>query len=357
MDIEARTEIEGGVGICGAKTLTQFTDGILKRGFAEVAQSKGAHHDYGADIYQIHGAPQSEEDDRVILERIKQDLKKQDNIKRVVLLHRPDEIELRYPEFKDTLAGATRPFGITFLGDMHIDDDFFNVPNALRRVIPHGFFENISHELQVSPIIVGSHTTWGEMRSTGHMIQLLGEVFRQRGTHDIIGYVGGKPKDQLDSKLLREKWDEHNGDVSVVFMDAHYKQNLEDNKGENVVLLDLENTMPDNFGLTYNVQLYYLNDRVRTGESSGSAHSAISIPVVLEMNGSEAIEDLRVVKVPYGSRDDIGTVDFRAGAESILKSVEDRSYIHMLEHNLEQSKKFTPSYVASEYIKLFDELK
>ena len=102
--------------------------------------------------------------------------------------------------------------------------------------------------------------------------------------------------------------------------------------------------------------MYYLNDKVRTGESSGSVHSSVGVPVILEMNGSEVIEDLKVIKVPYGSVDDINSVDFKAGAELIIDSINNQSYKEMLEHNLNQSKKFSSAYVGNLYIELFNQL-
>ena len=162
------------VHILGAKTLDKYTEGILVEGFknnsweiSETAENV---------IYQIHGAPQSEEDDKVILGQIKQDIIKDDQIKRVILLHRPDEIQLRFPELKNILITAKKPIGLTFLGDMHVNDSFFEAHNLIKKVIPHGFF-NISEKLQIDPIVIGSYTTWGEMRSIEHIFKLFGEVF------------------------------------------------------------------------------------------------------------------------------------------------------------------------------------
>ena len=337
------------VRILGAKTLSKYTEGILVQGFKNNSWeiSGGAE----SVIYQIHGAPQSEEDDGVILEQIKQDLTKDDSIKRVILLHRPDEIQLRFPELSDILKTAKKRTGLTFLGDMHVNDSFFEAPNLVKKVIPHGFF-SISEKLQIDPIVIGSHTTWGEMRSIEHIFKLLGGILRKNNA--IVGYVGGKPKDQLDLEFLKDEWNKLNPDVGVTFLNAH-KDTLDSTK-KNVIFVDSENIEPENFGLSFNVQIYYLNDKVRTGESSGSVHSSVGVPVILEMNGSEVIEDLKVIKVPYGSKDDITSVDFKAGAELILESINNKSYVKMLKHNLTQSKKFNPTFVGSEYIKLFAEL-
>ena len=297
MEKEIQGESADKVIVYGAQTLKQFTDGILIQGFKEVSSSgQGLNPDMEAVIYQIHGAPQSEEDDKTIIGKIKGEIVKDDSKKKAILLHRPDEIQLRYPGLTKILEGTTKPWGLVMLGDMHIDDDFFKAKNIVRQVIPHGFFENITTKLQSDPIIVGSHTTWGEMRSIEHILKLLGEVYKAKNDQNIIGYIGGKPKDQLQIAALQEQWNKHNADVSVVFKDAHDKRALETHKGKYIILVDSTNAMPEGISLTYNVQLYYLNKRIRTGESSGSAHSSVSIPVVLEMNGSEVIEDIKVVK-------------------------------------------------------------
>jgi len=233
-----------------------------------------------------------------------------------------------------------------------VNDDFFKASKVIRKVIPHGFF-NISEKLQTEPIVIGSHTTWGEMRSIEHIFKLLGEVFRKNGS--VIGYVGGKPKDQLEIEFLKGEWNKLNPDLPAIFLDAH-KDKYNSIK-KNVIYVESDNVEPESFGLSFNVQMYYLNNKVRTGESSGSVHSSVGVPVILEMNGSEVIEDLKVIKVPYDSRDDINSVDFRAGAELILDSINNRSYEEMLRHNLAQSKKFNSTYVGSEYIKLFEQLK
>jgi hypothetical protein len=337
------------VKIVGAKALEKYTDGILKQGFID--NSWKVSNDAENIIIQIHGAPQSGEDDKVNLEQIKHDIVKNDQIKRVILLHRPDEIQLRFPELKEILKTTKKPTGLTFLGDMHIADSFFDAPNLVKKAIPHGFF-NISEMLQLTPVVIGSHTTWGEMRSIGHVFKILGEVFRKNGS--IVGYVGGKPKDQLKLEYLRSQWNDLNPDLQATFLDAH-KDKIVPSK-TNVIFTDSENVEPENFGLSFNVQMYFLNEKVRTGESSGSVHSSVGVPVILEMNGSEIIEDLKVIKVPYGSKDDINSIDFKTGANLILKSINDKSYENMLKHNLAQSKKFNSTYVGSEYIKLLNQI-
>ncbi len=61
-------------------------------------------------------------------------------------------------------------------------------------------------------------------------------------------------------------------------------------------------------------------------------------------------------RVQVWLKDDINTIDFKTGAELILDSIRKGSYKDMLKHNLAQSKKFNPTYVGSEYIKLFNQI-
>ncbi len=114
--------------------------------------------------------------------------------------------------------------------------------------------------------------------------------------------------------------------------------------------------MPCTFGITFNIQMYYFGEKVRTGESSGSLHASVSIPVILEMNGSDMIEDLKVIRVPYTSLDDIGTIDFISGAQKIIDTIDDTSFTSMLEHNSLQAEKFNNTFVARSYINIFEQL-
>jgi hypothetical protein len=69
----------------------------------------------------------------------------------------------------------------------------------------------------------------------------------------------------------------------------------------NLILIDSDSTVGENLTPTFNTQMYHLGSRVRTGESSGSIHNCAGVPVVCEMNGSELIEELRVIKERSGS--------------------------------------------------------
>lgn len=353
--------------IYGAKTLERYTNQILVQGFLNNfwEARKGPPSSLSttkadAVLYQIHGSPHAKEEDAIILKMLAHALasnRKQRKI--VVLLHRPDEIQVRYPALKNILLKAKKEIGLVFLGNKHISDEFFPVQHIRKKIIPHGFFD-LKPEFQIDPIVIGSHTTWGEMRSIEHALKLLIEVFRLGSDRNIVGYLGGKPQKQLTINRLREVFKRFNFDNSIQLLDAHaysIKQAIgKARSGINIILADSLDSQPKEIGVTYNIQLYYLGNKIRTGESSGSLHASTGIPVIFEMNGSEEIEDLQVIKVPYTSVNDIESVDFLAGVKKIINSIDDGSFLKMLKHNLTQSKKFNNTFIAKSYINLFHEL-
>ena len=75
------------------------------------------------------------------------------------------------------------------------------------------------------------------------------------------------------------------------------------------------------------------------------------------MNGAEREENIAVVKVPYESTDNVLSADYEKAAKQILDLISDGKYLEMLQHNLEQSKKFNNKYIAGKYIELFNKLK
>ncbi len=338
------------VNIFGAKPLNRYTNGILKEGFI---QNDWNVLDMNSNniLYQIHGAPHSEQDDHVIIKQLEADLIREDNIKRIILLHRPDEIQLRHSELEKILKSSIKNFGLVFLGNMHINDEFYNANMAVKKIIPHGFFKLIN-KVQAKPIIVGSHTSWGEMRSISHLFKLLKEIFLLDSS--IVGYVGGFPVDDLSINNLELLWKkEELGNVEFIgIKDIDLMMGYNNTIIYNSIGIEPESVL----NMTFNVQLYYLNSTIRTGESSGSVHSTIGIPVILEMNGSEVIEKLDVVKVQYKDKNDLNSIDFKSAALSIVKLIKSSKHLKMLENNWNRSNEITPKFVASEYINLFEEL-
>lgn len=337
------------VSIYGAKSLERYTDLILEKGFLnnswEVRVEKtGQKSAPGVDakIYQIHGAPQAEEEDKMLMKMIRDDAGK-----KIVLVHRPDEVQKKFPDFKELSKFSSC---VVFLGDKHINDEFYN-GFAKRFVVPHGFFD-VKEILQKEPIVIGSHTTWGEMRSVENVMKLLKEIFKLNNNQfNIVGYMGGKPAKELEINKLEKLW-KNLGENNVKFTDS-----MQINKfNQPAIIVNSSDIEPKDFGFTFNVQMYHFEEKIRTGESSGSLHASVSIPVILEMNGSEIIEDLKVIKIPYSSLNDMSSVDYISGAQKIVDAIRNKNYISMLEHNLNQAKKFNNTFVAKSYIEIFEKI-
>lgn len=362
------------IAIYGAKTLARYADKILIEGFRknsweaweaslDLDNFKNIKSD--AVVFQLHGAPQSEKDDKIIMEIIACSLSKKDSTKRVILFHRPDELQ-KYPGLPNILSQAVGKLGLVFFGPRFAKDKFYpSSEKILKRVIPHGFFPMESHQklLQENPVVIGSHTTWGEMRSVEHVLRLLMEVFllNKENKRDIVGYLGGKPAEQLRIEYLKNLRKKINPEVLITFFDVHKYSNLkevikENIQTSNIILVDMLDTQPSFLSLTFNAQIYYFGNAIRLGESSGSAHSMVSIPVVAEINDADLVEDLRLIKVPYGNASDINTLDFKQGAKQIVESIGNNSFRDMWNHNAIQSEIWNNARIGKEYSALFREL-
>lgn len=346
--------------IYGASTLDRYTKGILVDGFRNngwgvEASDIDKKPEEGTILFQLHGSPQAVEEDKKITDRISEAIAENDSSKLIILVHRPDEIQILHPNFDKVLATIVHPTGLVLLGDKHLEDDFFKADKTVRSVIPHGFFD-LSQDLQTDPVVIGTNTTWGEMRSTEHALRLLTEVFRLNPESRVVGYLGGKPADKLDIVILKEEVEKVAPDFPVQFIDLGKFSFKDAVKQKGNIVLVQNGGQSDDFSLTYNTQLYFLGKKVRTGESSGSVHISSGVPVILEMNGSESIEGLEVVKIPYSDVSDINSVDYKAGATEIVTTINDKSFIGMIGHNQKQAKKFNNTYVTSQYINLFQAL-
>jgi hypothetical protein len=335
------------VKILGAETLKRYSEKILRKGFTDNGWTV-VDSSQDCTLYQIHGAPGAVEGDKLIIREIKKDLSSPAAPKVSILLHRPDEIQDRHPEVKDILENSNRKFGLVFFGKWHINDPFYDSSKALKTVIPHGFFE-FEPITQTDPIIIGTNTTWGEMRSTKQALELIDNLFDLKTDQNIIGYLGGKPADELDIEHLKTFSTSHLADVNEYAPGSDYS-------GKKTIFIDLNENTPEGMGITFNTQLYFYNGKIRTGESSGSAHTSLSIPVVFEMNDAEKAEGLEVVKVPYFSVNDVETADFSTGAKLIMNIIKNGKYLDSLNHNLSQSKIFDAKNTAKKYIELFNTL-
>ncbi len=350
------------VAIYGAPTLKRFSEGILAKGFRRIGWDvilplPHERHACDAALFQIHGSEAAHEADIKIMRNIASGVSV---VPSAVLVHRPDEVQDRHPDLRSMTGALGSNFGLSQLGNYHINDPFFNlIPR--RKVIPHCFFD-LAPVFQDSPIVVGSHTTWGDgMRSVAHALYLIGELFELNREMNIpiVGYVGGKPGIQIDSNRLKSIVNGLSFKVPIQLLDAHL-WNIDIAVGqfptEHVILYDTKDVMPITFGVTFNTQMYHYGDRIRTGESSGSAHALLSIPAVLLMNGAETLENLKAIKVPFGSVTDHLTINFKSGARRIFEAIRSGEHKDMLRHNYEQSQKFNCEYAANQYVEFFKEL-
>ncbi len=350
------------VTIYGAETLDKYTEGILIKGF----QNNNWHATKGnitdkdietyAAIYQIHGAESAMEYDHSIIKALSNNA--ECKAKQALLLHRPDEIQFRYPNLHSILLTSHSNVAAVFLGDKHLKDAFY-APAKTKAIIPHGFFD-LSKKFQEDPIVIGSHTTWGEMRSVEHALKLLGEIFVLNSTlnRKIVGYLGGAPSMLLQMDYLKSIMFKIHPSLNVKLLDAHQSKlpNTLKHQTGHIIIIDSQNIKPHELELTFNIQLYYLNGGIRTGESSGSAHSSTGIPVILEMNGAENIEKLEVIKIPYTNVEDIGSVNFLKGAQMIINCIDNGNFKTMMRKNFIRSKEFNNTYIAKQYINLLQEL-
>lgn len=256
------------IQIRGARTLTAFTESIAK-GFLEVPGG-----DAGFELVQIHGSPQSAEEDQAILRQL------QPNSPRKILIHRPDELLLN--EKLKTYFSENPKERLVFLGDLTFRDQFWKDREAYSEVVPHPFTDLTLPSREKGRYVVGAFTSWGEMRKLEHFLSLIEELKNTTLLFKVGGTLNGVP--------LRP------GDV-----------------GANVVLSH------EPFVPHFNVQLYHLHGRKRYGESSGSLHRGVSIPVIFEANGAERLEQLAVVKI--AADDELKVIDFKEGARRITSLV------------------------------------
>lgn len=367
------------VCIIGARTLYRFTYDMLAKGFEAnnwrvqvLSPGELPNTDFPptALLVQVHGAPQSAQDDSSIIEFIETLLNKHSSDvglappRLAILVHRPDELPLIHPNFhsvleKSNLKRSPMPFHLVFLGDKHVDDPAYSGigDHMKKHVIPHCFFR-ATPRFREDAVVIGTFTTWGEMRSVDNVLKLLLALFKLRTTVSeprVVGYLGGRPVEDISPAKVKDLCEKIDPSISIATVDA---RSISDNLGlsqlyssECLILLDAES---ESLTPQFNTQLYHLNKAIRTGESSGSVHSNPGgIPVILEMNGSEVIEGLSVIKVPYSDVRDIESVDYAAGAAAISRCLDDDTYLSMLEHNIAQSQQFNNQFSASSYAKLF----
>lgn len=333
------------VALLGSPTLSRFTDGILKDGLVAIGYKPVSYSvESRFAIIQLHGSRTAREADNELITRLPSIIAKLEAC--VILLHRPDEIRDSLPHLRSVLAEAPAHVGLAMLGDLLIDDPFYSLPHISRRVIPHGFFDIPAKE-PPEKVIIGSHTTWGEMRSIERTLRLLQELDNCDSQGITIGYVGGEPVAELSqdsvSAIMRRLGMADRFSVEPLHVEDWRRQISEVNR--NVIFLCAGQT-PSDFDVTFNVQLYHYREAIRFGESSGSLHASSGIPVIFEMNGAERIENLMVVKVPYSDPTTAESANLRAAALNMNCLIESGEYHSYQKHNKEIAAIFSPTKVA-----------
>jgi len=238
----------------GSQTLNLFSAAI-EHPIAKISKN--------INLIQIHGCASSFEEDLRILNNSSLLNNK------VYLIHRPDEI-LEYPDLLTHLSPSST---IVQFGDLLINHPFWQKFKD-RHVIAHPFLSMNMPKKVENKIIVGSFTSWGEMRSLEHFFALKEELLKTPSANRLLFWAGG-PGSGSELK----------------FFIPHI-----------------------------NVQLYHLHGKKRLGESSGSLHRGVSVPVIFEANGVERIEGLKVIKIEADP--DLNNIDFKAAAKSISELVE-----------------------------------
>lgn len=288
--------------IVGAKTLTNFSQEIQK-GFDLISAP-----DHLFELYQIHAAPHSLVDDLEIIKQIDTSTHP-----KLLLIHRPDELLLNaeltkfisdHPEFK-----------IILLGDLALTIPFWNQRRSQIKVIPHPYFHLTLPE-KSPKYIIGTFTTWGEMRKLEHYLGLIKELKALPVASYIHAQIGGpnlNRREVLNSIV----------EISETYFVPHF-----------------------------NVQLYHLHGSKRLAESSGSLHSGISIPVIFEANGIERTEGVQVVKVIADEA--LQVINYQQAAKEIANIIENHQVEELLQFNLNKAQNNTTAAFATRVIEFFE---
>ncbi len=304
------------VQIHGASTLRSFTDsitnGFLEAGSDVVTRNPDVH------FIQVHSSPESLLEDLEIL-------KATEHItKAIFLFHRPDEFLLH--EHMKTFFND-RKVPIVLFGDL-VQSEFWNHRKDETRIIPHPFFNLARPSLSYDEkIIVGAWTNWGEMRNLEHFFKLCSAIKKidldERFSFYAGGFLNGK---LLDNKILQSEL------MKLPMNDGPAIEHSE------------EIFIPH-----FNTQLFHLNGKKRLGESSGSLHRGITIPVIFEANRAEEIENLKAIKIH--ADDELTVIDFGRAAQEIVGLTDD-GYEKWLQFNLRSAQHNLPVDFARKILSL-----
>lgn len=274
------------ITIKGAASLKHFTDALS----SELKNIEG-----NLEILQIHASPSSVKEDLEILEYAVSSRRP-----RKLLIHRPDEL-LTHANLKKFFENNPSE-KLVFLGDLIFADEFWRQRISHSQVIPHPFLDLRLPKRINDKYIVGANTSWGEMRKLDHYLQLINELSvidkENKFLYMIGGTIDGRPLSKMDGVIISE-----------------------------------EPFIPH-----FNVQLYHLNGKKRLGESSGSLHRGVTIPVIIEANGMERIENYKVIKIEADN--DLVHINFKKAALDI-HAMAMKGLKKELEHNTESASKNT----------------
>jgi hypothetical protein len=338
------------VAILGSRSLSAYTDRILSRGFEEAGWQIVSPAQADFLLVQLHGAPHAADDDVSIVHLLPALNAQRANHGYGVLIHRPDEIQGRSELFADSGVLESASF-IALLGTFHVADDWLVRTGVPVRAVPHGFFSSRPPVLR-TPVVIGSHTRWGEMRRLDDAVTLLAEVLSRAEPGSVVGYLGGEGAEAFDLDLLT-----HRKSVGARFAAIEVVHNYGMVRGaakKRVLVVNPGPIQPPDLTPILNVQLYHLNGRLRTGENSGSLHQYPSVPIVFEMNGGEVMEDLKVIRVPYANDENGVCGDFAVAADKILDWIRTDRLKKSLRHNQRRAEALGPKAVARYYQDLFE---
>ena len=250
-------------------------------------------------LIQIHGSPAAKTEDENNLNRAREL-----SCTIVYLIHRPDEallnpILLNY--FKQNLDSK-----FIFLGDLIFRDPFWSARRHQSLVLPHPCFDN-SLPLPSRKFIVGAFTSWGEMRDPEHFFALAKCLAKHEAT-----LPARHLSESLNSDLRDNSPKSNNPQVESFFEFAIGGTGL-----DHTLIPPFIRRRLDPFVPHFNVQLYHLHGKKRQGESSGSLHRGISIPVIFEANGAERLEGFQAIKIV--ADEELQTIDFDQAAREIVK--------------------------------------
>jgi hypothetical protein len=304
--------------------------------------------------------------------------------KLIFIIHRPEEFLLRFPDESDR-EYLHRADAIVIFNPSMISTYENVFPNQVTIAIPHGFF-GIGKEIDTSllqenvPVVVGSYTTWGEMRHLNDLYNLMKSLHTSNNDTNkrFIGYAAGifqsKHEKLMEWKEKEDVWfvtDEELQKAHVhdsisareyLYNNANNRMIIrvhqcDDPSIPTVTLHDWEKTFID-----FNVQAYkeILNNNQPKVEASGTLHmdGGPSIGVVIDcsaMHDINNLENLQMIFLPWNTT--TNNIDFEESAKRIIEHHDPHLRKKIVLENIENAaKKFGMKEIAFAYNTLMDQL-